>query len=33
MAVEETKLIPQDKAVRIVANLTRKKEEKDEGQP
>jgi hypothetical protein len=29
----ETKLIPQDKAVRIVANLTRKKEEKDEGQP
>ena len=29
--VSETKLIPQDKAVRIVANLTRKKEAKDEG--
>lgn len=31
--VSETKLIPQEKAVRIVANLTRKKEAKDEGQP
>jgi len=29
--VSETKLIPQEKAVRIVANLTRKKEAKDEG--
>ncbi len=29
----ETKLIPQDKAVRIVANLISKKEAKNEGQP
>mgnify|MGYP003637063854 FL=1 len=31
--VSETKLIPQEKAVRIAASLTRKKEAKNEGQP